>query len=160
MTDKRLQKVDTVVIDYEKFRMQLRRNYLDPEVPPDESHVLRLVPPFKQKMEAEPYSSEEGQNSDEENNGQAYYIKPELIFEEADPTENIPIPWPTEQWVRDQGGAMAKEVEMFGMDSTLKSHRETYFWLEFDYHKPNKLIIDAPSDSSQTVELEWKNAEF
>jgi len=62
--------------------------------------------------------------------------------------------------VRDQGGAMAKEVKMFGMDSTLKSHRETYFWHEFDYHKPNKLTIDAPSDSSQTVELEWKNAEF
>jgi hypothetical protein len=55
---------------------------------------------------------------------------------------------------------MAKEVKMFGMDSTLKSHRETYFWHEFDYHKPNKLTIDAPSDSSQTVELEWKNAEF
>lgn len=156
--DERLEKVETVTIDFETFKKAFKRNYLQPDRTMFEhSHtfVLRLYPPFEAKMEAQYYESEQGRHYNNEWNEKPFHLKPELlILEGYDGLFNEE--WPTEQNTRSH--LTEEEIEESGgIEAVVEEGREI-FWDEVKYYLPEEFDLGHQHGlRGYTVDIEWTN---
>lgn len=151
--DERLEKVETVHIDFETYKKALKRNYLEDNNYHDRSFVLRLYPPFEAEMEADYYESVQGQHYNNDWDEKPYHITPELlILEGSDSSFRNIVEWPTEHNTR---SALDDDViEEEGMENLLEESREM-FWDELKTILPDTYGIRQDLSKVYTVDLEW-----
>jgi len=113
--DKRLEKVETVVINFDTFKKALSRNYLGERNNHDRSYVLRLYPPFEAEMRAEYYESVQGRHYDSNWDEKPLHIQPELLILEGNNGNFRDIVKYPEEWQIQQNltEVMSKSKEMY-----------------------------------------------
>lgn len=161
--DDRLDKVETVIIDWETFTKTLERNYLSDEYyrqRQDRTFVLRLYPPFESEMEAEYYESEQGRHYNSEWDEKPFHIRPELLILEGNNGGfRTIVDYPSEQSVRHH--LTEEEIEDDGgIEESLKIGREM-FWDELKTVLPDQFNLAKATGVPQnyTVDIEWKNVD-
>ena len=157
--DERLEKVETVQIDFETFKKALKRNYLGESHRHDRSFVLRLYPPFEAEMEAEYYESEQGRHYDNNWSEKPFHIQPELLILES-PGEGFRsiVNYSTEASIRD---ALTEEqiAEEGGIEASLEIGREI-FWGELETILPDRFDLGAVHGlRPYEVDVEWLGVE-
>jgi hypothetical protein len=158
--DERLQKVETITIDWDTFKKTLRREYLEHNQYTDRNFVLRLTPPFESEMEAKYYESMNGQYYNNEWNEKPFHIRPQMVLLEGTEKSTQPFrwaEWPTERTVRDNLTESDIE-EIGGIDEALQECRD-WFWNELQSFLPDTYDLGKSSDSpvNYEVDIEWQN---
>lgn len=154
--DPRLEKVDTIVIDFEVFKKALSRNYLGESNTTDRSYVLRLYPPFESEMEAEYYESFQGRHYDNNWDEKPFHISPELLILEGSSSgfRNI-VNWP-EEWEIKQNLSEEEIEEEGGIEKAMQVGKDM-FWGELQTILPDTFNLEnVHGVGSYTVDIEWK----
>ena len=162
--DNRLEKVEEITIEWETFKKAFKRNYLLggskwQSMRNDRSFVLRLYPPFQNKMKAEYHESMQGRHYNNEWNEKPFHIKPELIvLEGIEGNFFNHMKFPTEMSVRN---ALSDEEiqDGGGIEDCLEVSRKM-FWDELKYDLPDTLDIGLIYGyESYEVDLIWTGIE-
>lgn len=155
-TDARLEKVETVTINFETFKKALRRNYLEDNNIHDRTFVLRLYPPFEAEMEAEYYESVKGQHYNNEWEEKPVHISPEwIIMEETPRGFNSIINWDTVYTIESNFSEETIE-ERGGVQDFLRESHEM-FWDELKTILPETMDLGkhVPMSKQYEVDINW-----
>jgi len=158
--DERLEKVGTVIIDFDTFKKTLKRSYLREERDRwGRSYMLRLMPPFKSEMEAEYYEKQQGVHYDSNWNEKPFHIPPAiLILEGKNGGFNNIVNWPTKSSVR--FNLTEEQIEEDGgIEESLKIGREI-FWGELKTVLPESFDLGKIHGiNTYTVDIVWEGVD-
>ena len=150
--DSRLEKVETVEINFETFKKALARNYLGERNSHDRSYVLRLYPEFTEVMKAEYYESMQGRHYDSNWDEKPFHIPPELLILEGNNGNFRDIVKYPERWEVEQNVPDITEDEI---DECMQESKELY-WDEMKTILPTKFNLGSVHGvGSYTVDIEW-----